>query len=168
MELHERSCNSASARGELHECSWTALAMCKLVVQTGCANCSCKLLMQTARANCSCSPPRALVESCTSTCGELHERSWSSSSGFFTLGLGTWGVGPRVGGMWQGVGVCGRVWGMWQGVGACGRVSDLVHGRRHAAGVGTCGRVWRHVAGCGDMWHGWWQGVGACGRGLDM
>ena len=49
---------------------------------------------------------------------------------------------------------------MWQSVGACGRESGLVHGRRHAAGVGTCGRVWRHVAGCGDMWHGWWQDVG--------
>ena len=44
-------------------------------------------------------------------------------------------MGPRVGGMWQGPGVCGR--------------------------------MLRHVAGCGDMWHGWWQGVGACGRGLD-
>ena len=42
-----------------------------------------------------------------------------------------------------------------------------MHGRRHAAGVGMCGRVQGHVAGCGDMWHGWWQGVGACGRGLD-
>ena len=37
-----------------------------------------------------------------------------------------------------------------------------MHGQRHAAGVGTCGRVWGHVAGCGDMSHGWWQGVGVC------
>ena len=47
------------------------------------------------------------------------------------------------------------------------RGSDLVHQRRDVAGVGICGRVWGHVAGCGDMWHGWWPGVGACGRGLD-
>ena len=163
---------------------------CSSYVQTGRAICSCKLLMQpsmsacgelvecssymqlvmqTAHANCSCSSPRALVESCTSAHGELHERSWSSPSVFFTLGLGTWGwVGPRVGGMWQGLGVCGRVWGHVAGCGACGRGSGLVHGRRHAAGAVTCGRLWRHVAGCGDMWHGWWQGVGACGRGLDM
>ena len=84
---------------------------CKLLMQTAHANCSCKLLMQTAHANCSCSSPRVLVESCMSAHGELHVHSWSSSSGCFILGLGTWGVGPRVGGMWQGVGACGRVWG---------------------------------------------------------
>ena len=61
----------------------------------------------------------------------------------------------------------GRVWGHVAGVWIRNRGSGLVHGRRDVAGVGTCGREWRHVAGCGDMWHGWWQGVGACGRGLD-
>ena len=67
----------------------------KLYVQTLCANSMCKLLC----ANWSCSSP--LMESCTSAPGGLHECSWSSSSSFFTLGLGTWGVGPRVGGMWH-------------------------------------------------------------------
>ena len=82
---------------------------CKLVVQTLCANSMCKLVMQTGHVNWSC---KLVMQLSTSACGELHERSWSSSSGFFTLGLGTWGrMGPRVGGMWQGPRVCGRVWG---------------------------------------------------------
>ena len=62
----------------------------------------------------------------------------------------------------------GRVWGHVAGVWIHNRASGIIHGWRDVAGVGTCGRVWEHVAGCGDMWHGWWQGVRACGRGLDM
>ena len=51
-----------------------ANSMCKLVVQTGRANSMCKLVVQTGRANCSYSSPRALVESCTSARGELHDQ----------------------------------------------------------------------------------------------
>ena len=69
--------------------------LCKLVVQTLCANSMCKLVVQTGHANWSCSSPRALVESCTSAPGGLHQCSWSSSSSFFTLGLRTWGGGAK-------------------------------------------------------------------------
>ena len=41
---------------------------------------------------------KLVVESCTSAPGGLQECSWSSSSSFFTLGFGTWGVRPRVSG----------------------------------------------------------------------
>ena len=50
---------------------------------------------------------------------ELHERSWSSSSSIFTLGLGTWGGGGA-----KGWGCVAGPWGMWQGVWACGRGLD--------------------------------------------
>ena len=51
----------------LHKHWWSALAMCKLVMQTGRANCSCKMLMQTAR--------KLLMQLSMSTCGELVECS---------------------------------------------------------------------------------------------
>ena len=98
-------------------------AMCKLLcancyVQTDRANWSCKLVMQTGHANCLCISPRALVESCTNDRGVP----------LAVFSLWVWGHG----GWGQGLGVCGRAWGyvagcggMWQGVGACGRGSDL-------------------------------------------
>ena len=91
----------ANSMCKLYVQTGCANSMCKLVVQTGRANSMCKLVAQTGHANWSCSSPRALVESCRSAPGGLHECSWSSSSSFLTLGLGTWGVGPRVGGMWH-------------------------------------------------------------------
>ena len=57
----------------------------------------------------------------TSACGELNKGWLSSSSGFFTLGLGKWGGGGAngwghvagPGGMWQGVGDVAGCRGMW-------------------------------------------------------
>ena len=62
---------------QLHECSsYVQTAMCKLVVQTGRANSMCKLVVQTLCANWSC---KLVVQLSTSTCGELHERSWRAA-----------------------------------------------------------------------------------------
>ena len=152
------------------------LAMCKLL----CANCyvqtaMCKLLCAPLRLcklgsmqTCSCSvSTKALVERIISSARV------SSSSMFFHFGFGDMGVGPRVGGMWQGPGVS------WQGVGACGRVwGHVVGGHDLICMDGEHAVIWSppRVVGCGDMWQTgvgtctqnvWWQGVGACGRGLD-
>ena len=54
---------------QLHECSsYVQTAMCKLVVQTLCANWSCKLYVQTGRANCYVQIGRA---NCPGACGRV-------------------------------------------------------------------------------------------------
>ena len=102
-----------SARGGLHKRSWSALAMCKLVVQTGCANRLCKLVMQTARAALHerlWRAARALVESCTSARGV-------PLADFSLWVWGHGGGGAKGWGYVAGLGVCGRVWGHVAGCG---------------------------------------------------